>query len=145
MNEEGRQPSLAESVRKRGEGEREKDEARGRDCDEVVKSVGRLKIIQGSALRADALAALTCPHLSARLCPCNAAISRRAPPPPPLTTEEYGGAEAVLYGIGYPLGTFRRSYGTLKTGHIARQSQHTSTATYLFTRLPINARDFMIK
>lgn len=38
---------------------------RQRDCDEVVKSVERLKIIQGSALRADALTALTCPHLSA--------------------------------------------------------------------------------
>lgn len=38
---------------------------RQRDHDEVVKSVGRLKIIQGSALRADALTTLTCSHSSA--------------------------------------------------------------------------------
>lgn len=48
-----------------GESEKERKKERQRDCDEVVKSVERLKIIQGSALRADALTALTCPHLSA--------------------------------------------------------------------------------
>lgn len=49
------------NVKKRGRRRTE----RQRDHDEVVKSVERLKIIQGSALRADALTTLTCPHLFA--------------------------------------------------------------------------------
>lgn len=68
----------------RGGGERESEREREkrrterqRNRDEIVKSVERLKIIQGSALRADALAALTCPHFIRVLCPYNAAISRR--------------------------------------------------------------------
>lgn len=62
--------ALAENARERKEKEKERDERRTerqRNRDEVVKSVERLKIIQGSALRADALAALTCPHLSASM------------------------------------------------------------------------------
>lgn len=54
---------LAESARGRWTWKREEEGER--DHDEVVKSVERLKIIQGSTLRADALTTLTCPHLFA--------------------------------------------------------------------------------
>lgn len=68
-------PRVPAKARRRCDRKREKERdrrpssERQRDRDEVVKSVGRLKIIQGSALRADALAALTCPHLSAYYVP----------------------------------------------------------------------------
>lgn len=55
--------------RQRRRGREKRQTERQRNRDEVVKSVERLKIIQGSALRADALAALTCPHLSAYYVP----------------------------------------------------------------------------
>lgn len=99
-----RMPANEEKKRKRKrrrERERRQTE-RQRNRDEVVKSVERLKIIQGSALRADALAALTCPHLSAYYVPIT---SRYLADP-----EEHDSREDLrdeVYGIGSSTGKFR--------------------------------------
>jgi len=117
--------ALSSKVSANGEKEKKRERKRERegirngkgDCDEVVKSVGRLKIIQGSALRADALAALTCPHLSAYYVPIT---SRYLADP-----EEHGSTEDSSRGL----------WNRLSSRHIPQKLRHGQNGTHRASKL----------